>query len=318
MNKLGHFDMDQFAETIYRRVKDVEHLARKLQRDSRAYREKARSLQKDAHEKIAYKHFKEGDLALFLPTRNQSSGAWAAFNVGFPHYFLREQDNHRLRSREWLVARISRIEERVVDLSKSLHRQLPDTDSFNDEDDNPFQLSDGLRWYMIDAVEDKAGAPSTPGLGKSTIATNNVEARADMHTHAQASAKDKQRAAGHSIEGVSKALSKSLESRRSSTNSKKALPLGAGAHLLKGNAVASETNSLRTAPAESPPAQEPQAPEAEASGPTLARETSGVSEAASKKSVVNPRHERSWPSSSLTHLCLALHAWSYYRNAPTI
>ncbi|CRK31239.1 hypothetical protein BN1723_014467 [Verticillium longisporum] len=173
MNKLGHFDMDQFAETIYRRVKDVEHLARKLQRDSRAYREKARSLQKDAHEKIAYKHFKEGDLALFLPTRNQSSGAWAAFNVGFPHYFLREQDNHRLRSREWLVARISRIEERVVDLSKSLHRQLPDTDSFNDEDDNPFQLSDGLRWYMIDAVEDKAGAPSTPGLGKSTIATNN-------------------------------------------------------------------------------------------------------------------------------------------------
>ncbi|PNH41777.1 hypothetical protein VD0004_g5414 [Verticillium dahliae] len=286
INKLGHFDMDQFAETIYRRVKDVEHLARKLQRDSRAYREKARSLQKDAHEKIAYKHFKEGDLALFLPTRNQSSGAWAAFNVGFPHYFLREQDSHRLRSREWLVARISRIEERVVDLSKSLHRQLPDTDSFNDEDDNPFQLSDGLRWYMIDAVEDKAGAPSTPGLGKSTIATNNVEARADMHTHAQASAKDKQRAAGHSIEGVSKALSKSLESRRSSTNSKKALPLGAGAHLLKGNAVASETNSLRTAPAESPPAQEPQAPEAEASGPTLARETSGVSEAASKKSVV--------------------------------
>ncbi|KAG7103291.1 Autophagy-related protein 11 like [Verticillium longisporum] len=286
MNKLGHFDMDQFAETIYRRVKDVEHLARKLQRDSRAYREKARSLQKDAHEKIAYKHFKEGDLALFLPTRNQSSGAWAAFNVGFPHYFLREQDNHRLRSREWLVARISRIEERVVDLSKSLHRQLPDTDSFNDEDDNPFQLSDGLRWYMIDAVEDKAGAPSTPGLGKSTIATNNVEARADMHTHAQASAKDKQRATGHSIEGVSKALSKSLESRRSSTNSKKALPLGAGAHLLKGNAVASETNSLRTAPAESPPAQEPQAPEAEASGPILARETSGVSEAASKKSVV--------------------------------
>ncbi|CRK27925.1 hypothetical protein BN1723_018325 [Verticillium longisporum] len=107
-----------------------------------------------------------------------------------------------------------------------------------------------------------------------------------MHTHAQASAKDKQRATGHSIEGVSKALSKSLESRRSSTNSKKALPLGAGAHLLKGNAVASETNSLRTAPAESPPAQEPQAPEAEASGPILARETSGVSEAASKKSVV--------------------------------
>ncbi|KAK2058610.1 hypothetical protein LY76DRAFT_616393 [Colletotrichum caudatum] len=252
MTRLGSFDMDLFAETVYRRVKDVEHLARKLQRDARAYREKAHTLQRDSHEKIAFKHFKEGDLALFLPTRNQTAGAWAAFNVGFPHYFLRETDAHRLRSREWLVARITRIQERVVDLSRSLHKQLPDNDSVNgEEDDNPFQLSDGLRWYLIDAHEDKPGAPTTPGLGKSTIATNNVEAMADMHTHAQASGKDKQRANPHSIEGVSKALSKSLESRRSSSNSKKALPfaVGGSAALLKGNALGSETNSLRaTAP----------------------------------------------------------------------
>ncbi|KDN62348.1 hypothetical protein CSUB01_03818 [Colletotrichum sublineola] len=253
--RLGSFDMDLFAETVYRRVKDVEHLARKLQRDARAYREKAHTLQRDSHEKIAFKHFKEGDLALFLPTRNQTAGAWAAFNVGFPHYFLRETDAHRLRSREWLVARITRIQERVVDLSKSLHKQLPDNDSVNgEEDDNPFQLSDGLRWYLIDAHEDKPGAPATPGLGKSTIATNNVEAMADMHTHAQASGKDKQRANPHSIEGVSKALSKSLESRRSSSNSKKALPfaVGGGAALLKGNALGSETNSLRAAAPDTP------------------------------------------------------------------
>ncbi|WYZ42776.1 hypothetical protein EsH8_VI_000475 [Colletotrichum jinshuiense] len=254
MTRLGSFDMDLFAETVYRRVKDVEHLARKLQRDARAYREKAHTLQRDSHEKIAFKHFKEGDLALFLPTRNQTAGAWAAFNVGFPHYFLREQDAHRLRSREWLVARITRIQERVVDLSKSLHK-LPDNDSVNgEEDDNPFQLSDGLRWYLIDAHEDKPGAPATPGLGKSTIATNNVEAMADMHTHAQANGKDKQRANTHSIEGVSKALSKSLESRRSSSNSKKALPfaIGGGAALLKGSALGSETNSLRAAAPDTP------------------------------------------------------------------
>ncbi|KAK2037137.1 hypothetical protein LZ31DRAFT_482025 [Colletotrichum somersetense] len=255
MTRLGSFDMDLFAETVYRRVKDVEHLARKLQRDARAYREKAHTLQRDSHEKIAFKHFKEGDLALFLPTRNQTAGAWAAFNVGFPHYFLRETDAHRLRSREWLVARITRIQERVVDLSKSLHKQLPDNDSVNgEEDDNPFQLSDGLRWYLIDAHEDKPGAPTTPGLGKSTIATNNVEAMADMHSHAQASGKDKQRANPHSIEGVSKALSKSLESRRSSSNSKKALPfaVGGSAALLKGNALGSETNSLRAAAPDTP------------------------------------------------------------------
>ncbi|TEA15996.1 Autophagy-related protein 11 [Colletotrichum sidae] len=270
MTKVGIFDMDQFAETVYRRVKEVEHTARKIQRDSRAYRDKAHTLQRDSHEKIAYKHFKEGDLALFLPTRNQTAGAWAAFNVGFPHYFLRETDAHRLRSREWLVARIARIQERVVDLSKSLHKQLPDTDSVNgEEDDNPFQLSDGLRWYLIDAYEDKPGAPATPGLGKSTIATNNVEAMADMHTHAQANGKDKHRVSTHSIEGVSKALSKSLESRRSSSNSKKAIPFAVGAGgaaLLKGNALSSETNSLRAAAPETPTGTSP--PQSGVAGPS--------------------------------------------------
>lgn len=120
LEKFGSFDIEAFSETIYMRIKEAEHKARKWQREARAYRDRAHTQQKDAHEKIAFKNFKEGDLALFLPTRNQQAGAWAAFNVGFPHYFLRETDAHRLRHREWLVARISRIQERVVDLSKSL------------------------------------------------------------------------------------------------------------------------------------------------------------------------------------------------------
>ena len=256
--KLGHFDMDQFSDTVYHRVKEVEHKARKWQKEARSYRDRAHIQEKDAHGKIAYKHFKEGDLALFLPTRNQQSGAWAAFNVGFPHYFLREQDAHRLRNREWLVARITRIQERVVDLSKSL-QQGNDTKSANEEeDDNPFQLSDGLRWYLIDAVEDKPGAPSTPGMGKSTVAANNVEATANIHAHATPT-KGKNRDSATSIEGINKTLSKSLESRRSSSSSKRALPFaGAGAHaLLKSNAIASETNSLRAAAPETPSGASP-------------------------------------------------------------
>jgi autophagy-related protein 11 len=255
MNNLGNFDVELFSETIYRRIKEVEHMARKWQRESRSYREKAHILQKDSHEKIAFKHFKEGDLALFLPTRNQQAGAWAAFNVGFPHYFLREQDAHRLRHREWLVARISRIQERVVDLSKSL-QPSSETESINDEEnDNPFQLSDGLRWYLIDAFEDKPGAPSTPGMGKSTVAANTVEATANIHG---TSGKGKSRDSVTSIEGINKTLSKSLESRRSSTNSKKALPfqLG-GTALLKNSALASETNSLRAHPTDSPSGTSP-------------------------------------------------------------
>lgn len=253
MSRLGSFDIDLFSETIFRRVKDMEHLARKFQRESRVYREKGLALQREAHEKIAFKNFKEGDLALFLPTRNQSSGAWACFNVGFPHYFLREQDTHSLRNREWLVARITRIQERVVDLSKSV-QQSGDADSLNDEgNDNPFQLSDGLRWYLLDAHEDKHGAPSTPGLGKSTVAANTVEAVAEMRTRSGTGASHKNRLSQHSIEGVSKTLSKSLENRRGSSSSRKTLPFaigGGGGGLLKGTPLASEANSIRAAPSE--------------------------------------------------------------------
>ncbi|KAI1800070.1 autophagy-related protein 11-domain-containing protein [Daldinia bambusicola] len=246
----GNFDIDAFSEAMYRRFKDVEHTARKMTRDARSYRERAHDAAKEARDKIAFRHFKEGDLALFLPTRNQTTGAWAAFNVGCPHFFLREQEGHRLRSREWLVARITRIQERVVDLSKNLQSTaaLPsegETDSVNtgDENDNPFDLSDGLRWWLIDAHEDKPGAPSTPGLGKSTVAANTVAAVADMHAHGRLSKGKSKLGPNGGIEGVSRTLSKSLESRRSSSGSKKALPL-AGVAAAKGSALASETNSI--------------------------------------------------------------------------
>lgn len=255
MSELGTFDMDAFTETVYKRVKDIEHMARKFQRDARSYRDKAHVLQKDAHDKIAFKNFKDGDLALFLPTRNQTTGAWAAFNIGFPHYFLREQEGHRLRNREWLLARISRIQERVVDLSKSYQGPgsgAAENESMDDENDNPFDLSDGLRWYLIDAHEDKPGAPSTPGLGKTTVAANKVDAVAEKSHARNVSGKGLglvSRPSG--IDGVSKTLSKSLESRRSSTSSRRAMPFGLGA---KGSALASEANSVRATAVESPDA----------------------------------------------------------------
>lgn len=256
MSVLGTFDMDAFTDTVYKRVKDIEHLARKLQRDARSYREKAHVLQKEAHDKIAFKNFKEGDLALFLPTRNHMTGAWAAFNIGFPHYFLREQETHRLRNREWLLARISRIQERVVDLSKSLNTQAStagtnEADSVDEENENPFDLSDGLRWYLIDAQEDKPGAPSTPGLGKTTVAANKVDAVAERTVPRNVASKGLGLVGRPptGIDGVSKTLSKSLESRRSSSSSKRAMPFGIGT---KGSALASEANSVRATAAESP------------------------------------------------------------------
>jgi len=223
MDNLNRFDLDTFSEAVAKRMRDIEHTARKYQREMRGHREKAHRFQADAHDKIAYRSFKEGDLALFLPTRNQATRPWAAFNVGAPHYFLREQDSHRLHGREWLVARISKVEERVVDLSKTMDtaarasldgRSIASNSAVSFEDDNPFELSDGLRWYLLDAAEEKPGAPGTPGLGKTTVASARVTGQGQMEPTRKKSSTD-----------PAKTLGKSLDSRRSSGTSRKSAPL---------------------------------------------------------------------------------------------
>ena len=220
ITEITKFDLDTFSEAIYKRVKEIEHIARKWQKEARAYRDKSRRAQSETHERIAFRNFKEGDLALFLPTRDQATKPWAAFNVGAPHYFLREQDSHNLSKRDWLIARISKMEERVVDLSRSINGLKPASDQasvksdggISHNDENPFELSDGLRWYLIDAAEEKAGAPINVGLGKATVASANVDAKGNIPI--------KKSSDGN---GATKTLSRSLDSRRSSTNSKKGM-----------------------------------------------------------------------------------------------
>ena len=249
VRSLDAFDIEAFHEAIIKRVKDAEHLAKKWQREARGYRDKSHRSQSEAHEKIAFRGFKEGDLALFLPTRNQATRPWAAFNVGAPHYFLREQDSHKLRTRDWLLARISKVEERVVNLSRSINGLNPASDrrslhsdggaSFDDE--NPFELSDGLRWYLLDAAEEKAGAPINVGSGKVTVASANVDAKGSIRMKKSLDGKD----------GATKTLTRSLDSRRSSTNSKKgqgtavASPLPPGS---AGDASASNDGPPKDAP----------------------------------------------------------------------
>ncbi|MCJ1466595.1 oligomeric, coiled-coil, peripheral membrane protein [Pseudocyphellaria aurata] len=219
---IDSFNIDSFSDAITKRIKETEHTTRKWQREARAYRDKAHRAQSEAHEKIAFRTFKEGDLALFLPTRNQATRPWAAFNVGAPHYFLREQDSHKLRTRDWLLARISKVEERVVDLSKSLSGLNPASDrrSIGDasdggasyDDENPFELSDGLRWYLLDATEEKPGAPISIGLSKVTVASANIDAKGSVRIKNSLDG-----------QGATKTLTRSLDSRRSSSNSKKGL-----------------------------------------------------------------------------------------------
>jgi len=83
-----------------------------------------------------------GDLALFLPTRNSPLRPWAAFNISFPHYFSQVTGNplaEQLKTREWFLARITSILERVVEP--------------NEPESNPYGLRNGVKYYMLQ-VED--------------------------------------------------------------------------------------------------------------------------------------------------------------------
>ncbi|KAL8822236.1 MAG: hypothetical protein Q9191_007024, partial [Dirinaria sp. TL-2023a] len=214
MHDITSFESESFTEAIIKRIKDIDHTARKCFKDARAYRDKYKRVQSETHEKITVRAFKEGDLALFLPTRNQATKPWAAFNVGYPHYFLREQDSHKLPGRDWLLARINKIEPRVVDLTRSMSGLRPSSDGASEvavsfDDENPFELSDGLRWNLVDAAEEKLGPPMSIGSSKSTVASANVDATGSIRMK---KSKD-----GN---GATLTLARSLDSRRNSSNSK--------------------------------------------------------------------------------------------------
>jgi autophagy-related protein 11 len=92
------------------------------------------------------------------------------------------------------------------------------------DDENPFELSDGLRWYMIDAQEEKLGAPGTPSVGKSTVTASNVEVKGHMGRKEQPRGLT---SSSNTNALVTKTLTKSLDSRRSSSGSKQSIDLKA-------------------------------------------------------------------------------------------
>ncbi|KAF8903289.1 hypothetical protein CPB84DRAFT_1814678 [Gymnopilus junonius] len=130
LDTLREFDHDHFLEAVNKTGSTI----RKWQKQCKEYRDRAKG-------KISFRNFAKGDLALFLPTRNSVSKPWAAFNVSFPHYFLQATGHlaEQLKTREWIVARITSITERVVDQK--------------DPTSNPYGLGDGVKYYLLE-VED--------------------------------------------------------------------------------------------------------------------------------------------------------------------
>ncbi|KAL0062038.1 oligomeric, coiled-coil, peripheral membrane protein [Marasmius tenuissimus] len=121
LEALRVFDHDHFQEAIAKTGSTV----RKWQKQCKEYRERAKG-------KISFRNFAKGDLALFLPTRNSATG------------HLAEQ----LKTREWIVARITSMTERIVDR--------------NDPSSNPYGLGDGVKYYMLE-VEDWTKSSSSSG-----------------------------------------------------------------------------------------------------------------------------------------------------------
>ncbi|KAG0190202.1 oligomeric, coiled-coil, peripheral membrane protein [Apophysomyces sp. BC1034] len=131
-------DTEKFVNRIRKKVKEAHELTRRWHREYKEVKEKNTRLERSVFEKIAFRNFKVGDLALFLPTRNSSGKPWAAFNINAPHFFLKATENvaTQMRVREWIVARIVSMSEHVVDGTNSQY--------------NPFGLMEGLKFYELE------------------------------------------------------------------------------------------------------------------------------------------------------------------------
>lgn len=139
--------------SISKRFGDIEHLAKKLQKETKINKEEISRLVLDCQGKISVKNFKPGDLVLFLPTRDGNisdsqnsqllNQPWAAFNIGSPHYFLKETNKSVFLNKDWMVARVLSITEHTI-TSKN----------YSSQEENPFSLSQGVTWYLVEAQEE--------------------------------------------------------------------------------------------------------------------------------------------------------------------
>lgn len=126
---------DLFFNAIIKRFKDIELLAKKLQKN-----------QYSNSSKISIKNFKVNDLVLFLPTTDEdiedkdiNSKPWVAFNIGSPHYFLNKVKNYE---KDYLIAKVTKIYQYKVT-----------EENANDSEQNKYNLSIGLTWFLVDVEE---------------------------------------------------------------------------------------------------------------------------------------------------------------------
>lgn len=154
LDALRVFDATEMHDEIKGKLDSLTTLIRKWQKAYKSSKEKENKATAAAKEKIAFRNFQTGDLALFLPTRNSTAKPWAAFNISFPHYFLRAtgQLAEQLKTKEWIVAKITTITDKVA----------TDAPTEDGQDGNPFQLPEGVRYYLLDVETWNSAASVAP------------------------------------------------------------------------------------------------------------------------------------------------------------
>ena len=106
--------------------------------------------------------------------------------VSFPHYFLQAKGHlaEQLKTREWIVARITLITERVVDHRVSLligpWCQFASR-IFQDPLTNPYRLGDGVKYYMLE-VEDWTQQPQSQASKRRALPRRVTSPPIEMET----------------------------------------------------------------------------------------------------------------------------------------
>ncbi|PWN47629.1 hypothetical protein IE53DRAFT_238653 [Violaceomyces palustris] len=172
LDALRCLDPDELFDEVKAKLDSLTTLVRKWQKAYKSSNDKTQKALNAAKDKIAFRNFQVGDLALFLPTRNSTAKPWAAFNISFPHFFLHAtgQMADQLKTKEWIVARITSITDRVANSSSN-----------GDEEGggNPFQLAEGVRYYLLDVEgwNSSQAAPSLRNRKSNAAAINDGEGR---------------------------------------------------------------------------------------------------------------------------------------------
>ena len=199
LEALRAFDVSEMYDEVKGKLDSLNVVVRKWQKAWKSANEKANKANAASKDKIAFKNFQVGDLALFLPTRssNLAPKPWAAFNISAPHFFLNAKGPlaEQLNTKEWIVARITTINAQVVPAANGGKTEDGDEST---ADSNPFRLPEGVRFFLLDADTYSGHGPAAPSLRsrKSSSAAIGGSVSADAgHTNGRSG--DKKAAPSH-------------------------------------------------------------------------------------------------------------------------